>query len=71
VPLQWARTQDNLGEALQVWGVREGGTARLEEAVAVWEACLEVGTAAWSPEQSKRIRKGIDYIKAEVARITR
>jgi tetratricopeptide (TPR) repeat protein len=33
-PLDWATTQNNLGNALQRLGARESGTARLEEAVA-------------------------------------
>jgi hypothetical protein len=36
VPLQWATTQMNLGNALQTLGERKSGMARLEEAV---EAC--------------------------------
>jgi hypothetical protein len=31
VPLDWAATQNNLGNALQALGARESGTARLEE----------------------------------------
>ena len=34
VPLDWARTQNNLGAALETLGGRESGTAKLEEAVA-------------------------------------
>ena len=34
-------TQNNLGNALQALGERESGTARLEEAVAVYRAALE------------------------------
>jgi hypothetical protein len=34
VPLQWATTQNNLGNALTTHGERESGTVRLEEAVA-------------------------------------
>ena len=34
VPLDWAATQTNLGNALSALGERESGTARLEEAVA-------------------------------------
>ena len=37
----WARTQTNLGNALQKLSAREGGTARLEEAVAAYRAALE------------------------------
>ena len=42
VPLRWAMTQDNLGNALQALGARESGTARLEEAVAAYRAALAV-----------------------------
>jgi hypothetical protein len=42
VPLQWATTQNNLGNALWRLGARESGTARLEEAVtASRDALLE------------------------------
>ena len=44
VPLQWAMTQGNLGNALEALGERESGTARLEEAVAVYRAALEERT---------------------------
>jgi tetratricopeptide (TPR) repeat protein len=40
VPLDWARTQDNLGFALRVLGGRENGTGRLEEAVEAFHAAL-------------------------------
>jgi tetratricopeptide (TPR) repeat protein len=42
VPLDWAATQNNLGNALQTLGEREDGTGRLEEAVAAYRAALEV-----------------------------
>ena len=44
VPLEWAQTQNNLGNALQALGERESGTARLEEAVAAYRAALEEWT---------------------------
>ena len=44
VPLEWAMTQSNLGNALEALGERESGTARLEEAVAVYRAALEERT---------------------------
>ncbi len=43
-PLQWATTQNNLGNALQTLGERESGTARLEEAVVAYRAALEERT---------------------------
>lgn len=42
VPLDWATTQNNLGNALFRLGERESGTARLHEAVAAYRAALEV-----------------------------
>ena len=44
VPLDWARTQMNLGNALSTLGSRESGTARLEEAVVAYRAALEEWT---------------------------
>ena len=41
VPLDWATTQNNLGNALATLGERESGTARLEEAVAAYREALE------------------------------
>ncbi len=44
VPLDWATTQNNLGNALQTLGERESGTARLEEAVAAYREALKERT---------------------------
>jgi hypothetical protein len=44
VPLNWAITQNDLGNALETLGERESGTARLEEAVAAYRAALEERT---------------------------
>jgi tetratricopeptide (TPR) repeat protein len=41
VPLDWAMTQNNLGNALSTLGERESGTARLEEAVAAYREALK------------------------------
>ena len=49
VPLDWAATQNNLGNALLRLGERESGTARLEEAVAAYRAALEEWTRARVP----------------------
>jgi hypothetical protein len=46
VPLDWAMTQNNLGNALWRLGERESGTARLEEAVSTYREALEVFRAA-------------------------
>ena len=50
VPLDWARTQNNLGNALML-GERESGTARLEEAVAAYRAALKEWTRERVPLQ--------------------
>jgi tetratricopeptide (TPR) repeat protein len=44
VPLQWAMTQNNLGNALARLGERESGTTRLEEAVAAYREALRERT---------------------------
>ena len=44
MPLDWATTQNNLGNALRTLGERESGTARLEEAVAAYRDALEERT---------------------------
>jgi hypothetical protein len=43
-PVGWAGAQDSLGDALRAWGEREGGTARLEEAIVAYRAALEERT---------------------------
>jgi hypothetical protein len=54
VPLDWATTQNSLGNALSSLGERESGTARLEQAVAAWKACLTVATSAWRQNGCER-----------------
>jgi len=52
-PLDWAATQTNLGTALNTLGWRESSSARLEEAVAAFDACLTVGKTAWPEEWAR------------------
>jgi tetratricopeptide (TPR) repeat protein len=49
VPLDWAMTQTNLGNALAALGERESRTARLEEAVAAFREALQERTRARVP----------------------
>ncbi len=51
VPLDWAATQNNLGNALATLGVRENGRARLETAVAAYRAALTECTRESAPLQ--------------------
>ena len=68
VPLDWATTQNNLGNALRALGERESGTARLEEAAAAFDACLAVTETAWPEEWVHRVRSHRDETRAEVIR---
>jgi tetratricopeptide (TPR) repeat protein len=56
VPLEWATTQNNLGNALDSLGERDAGTARLEAAVAVYQEALK----EW-----KRERVPLDWALAQ------
>ena len=44
MPLQWARTQNKLGNALSTLGERESGTERLEDALEAYRAALKERT---------------------------
>jgi tetratricopeptide (TPR) repeat protein len=57
VPLNWARTQTNLGIVLAILGERESDTARLEQAVGAFRAALEEQT---------RERVPLDWAMAQV-----
>jgi hypothetical protein len=48
VPLDWAMTKNNLGNALSTLGARESDTAHLEEAVAAFRDAL----TEFTPENS-------------------
>ena len=49
VPLDWANTQNNLGNALRTLGERESSTARLEQAVDAFRAALTEWTRERAP----------------------
>ena len=68
VPLDWAKTQANLGNALWRLGERESGTARLEEAINCWDACLTVALSAGLPERVPVERPNRNEAMAEIAR---
>ena len=48
-PLEWATTQNNLGNAIFRLSERESGTVRLEEAVAAFREALQERTRARAP----------------------
>jgi hypothetical protein len=68
VPLDWAATQNNLGNALETLGERESGTAELQAAVTAWDACLAIVSGVWPPERVKWVRSHRNDTQAEIAR---
>jgi tetratricopeptide (TPR) repeat protein len=44
VPLDWAKTMNNLGDALRLLGERGRGVARLEEAIIAYHEALQERT---------------------------
>jgi hypothetical protein len=67
VPLDWATTQNNLGNALRALGDRESGTARLQDAVAAWYACLTVTASVWPSEWVQQVRSKEAEVQVEIA----
>jgi Tetratricopeptide repeat len=67
VPLDWAMTQNNLGNALSTLGERESGTGRLEEAVAAYRAALKEWTQAAAPYQHQIAQENFDRVNASLA----
>ena len=61
-------TQTFLGGALSTLGERESGTARLEQAVAAWDACLTVTTSVWPSEWIQDMRALRDEAQSEIKR---
>jgi hypothetical protein len=57
----------SLGTALTMLGEREAGTARLEEAVAAFDACLTVVVSALPDEWVRDVRRHRDDAQAEFA----
>ena len=57
MPLEWARTRTTWARCLRFWGERQGGTARLEEAVVAFREALKENT---------RERVPLDWAKTEI-----
>lgn len=68
VPLDWAQTQNNLGNALSSLGERESGTARLEQARRhiedVWHVYKDAGMDQYDEDFRRRLA-AIDRLIAE------
>jgi tetratricopeptide (TPR) repeat protein len=61
-PLDWAKTQNNLGLALWRVGERESGTARLEEAVASFRVALQEQTRERVPLDWAMTQNGLGLV---------
>ena len=59
---------NNLGVALTTLGQRESGTARLEEGVAAFDACLTIIETAWPEERVQQVRSRREEVMTEIAR---
>jgi len=67
VPLDWATTQNNLGNALSKLGERESGRVRLEEAVAAYRDALQEWTRERVPLQWAYSEHGLADALAAIA----
>ena len=59
VPLNWAATQNNLGNVLLALGERETGTERLEQAVVAYRAALKEYTRDQVPRHWATTRNNL------------
>ena len=64
VPLDWAATQNNLGNALEVLGERESGTGRLERAVEAYNEALKEHTRERAPLQWTMMQNNLGNVLA-------
>jgi tetratricopeptide (TPR) repeat protein len=64
VPLDWAKTQNNLGDALVRLGERENDSARLEQAVVAYDGALAIFVAARAGYYESICRKSRDRVRA-------
>ena len=60
MPLDSARTQNNLGNALATLGARESGTARLEQAVEAFRNALKEFTHEQTPHYHSLAQRNIE-----------
>ncbi len=68
VPLDWAATQNNLGDALSTLGERERGTDRLTEAVNAYQAALDVFTPETASDYHDGTTANLNHVLGEIAR---
>ena len=64
VPLDWAMTQNNLGNALSTLGQRETGTEHLLEAIKAYRDALKEGTRERVPLQWATTQNNLNKAQA-------
>ena len=67
VPLNWATTQNNLGNALLALGERESSTERLKQAVAAYRAALQERTHERVPFDWAMTQNNLDDVLTMIA----
>ena len=67
VPLDWATTQNNLGNALRALGERDSSTERLEQAVAAYNAALQERTRERVPLDWVTTQNNLDDVLTMIA----
>jgi hypothetical protein len=68
VPLDWAMTQNNLGNALRALGERESGTAHFEEAVTAFSEAARELTEEKTPHHHDIVRQNLALILSALER---
>jgi len=71
VPLEWARTQVNLGNTLRILGERERSSERLGQAVEAFRAALQEWTREHAPLQWARTQMNLGTTLASLGKRTR
>ena len=65
--LNWAMTQNNLGNALLALGQRESGTARLDEAVGAYREALKELTLAQADHYQAGVKGNLERAEKTLA----
>ncbi|MBF0416504.1 MAG: hypothetical protein HQL79_12145 [Magnetococcales bacterium] len=63
VPLDWARTQNNLGAALQALGERENSTKKLEAAQSAFELALRVAQSSGATYYTEIFQRNLNQCR--------
>jgi hypothetical protein len=67
VPPEWAGTQNNLGNALETLGEREGGTATLQQAATTYGEALKEFTPEAAPYWRDMTQRNLDRVMRLIA----